>query len=110
MIFSDGKIQLEDGDLDRFQEEGWDIDIHASNENGAYYFNHIGITFMGMEVGFCSWKDNLSLYVASKEVKISSQEDLTSVLRDMRKMHSEFSPLIKDCSIADMFCTGEYCY
>lgn len=111
MRFKDNAIQLEDGDLERFEKEGWKIDVHASNDSGPYYFNFIGITFMGLQIGFSSWKDKLELWVeGNQKIEIKSQEELISALNDLRKMQSEISPLIKEADISEMICTGQYCY
>lgn len=111
MRFKDNAIQLEDGDLERFKKDGWKIDVHASNESGPYYFNFIGINFMGLDIGFSSWKDDLGLWIeGNNKIEIKSQRELVSVLNDLRKMHSEISPIIKNSDISEMICTGQYCY
>lgn len=109
MRLDKGKIKLQKNDLETFREWGWDIDVHASNDNGAYYFNHIGITFLGITIGFSCWKDNLGLWIdGNVPVDIKTEQELRLAIKDMQTLNEQLKSPIKNISIRELISDGYY--
>ena len=88
MKLENGKILIEEGDKERFENKGYDVTLRSKN-----YMNSISVSRNGHVAGFYGWGNELTFFAGGtkgfsiyNKLDISSLEDGYNLMNAILKM------------------------